>query len=431
MCFPAGRPCLKSSEQLAVAVDLGTTTIAASLVERVSGRRLAMTGGLNPQREWGADVVTRLAAAQASPDELAGMKRAVNDSLERFTQELLALAGVTAAELLAIVIAGNPTMEHLLLGLPVQSLAAPPYRPLFFAGKSLNTTELGWKMSAEAFVFPLPGGFVGGDLVAFLYGVDVPGPDLAGPRLFLDLGTNGEVALAAGGKIYATSAAAGPAFEGGNLACGMAALPGAINGVTVTGDRVRITTIGDRPPVGICGSAVIAAIAGLLSAGVLDPTGRLLFAEEVPSNLANNISEVAGVPAFLFYRDASHAVYLTQEDIRQVQLAKGAVRAGIEVLLARGGVTAESLAAVVLTGSFSAALRLESLKSIGVLTESMVKNARFVGDGALSGVIRFAVTTDGAARVEELARSLKIIPMSGTPSFERFFMEHIGFYGRD
>jgi uncharacterized 2Fe-2S/4Fe-4S cluster protein (DUF4445 family) len=426
---------LKLSEQLAVAIDLGTTTIAVSLVAMGSGRRLAMTGGLNPQREWGADVVTRLAAAQASPGNLLALQRAVNASLERFTLELLNSVGAAATDLQVIAIAGNPTMEHLLLGLPVASLAAPPYRPLFSVGKRVNTAELGWGMAAEAYIFPLPGGFVGGDLVAFLYGVEsacsrspISDPrSPIGPRLLLDLGTNGEVALITGGKIYATSAAAGPAFEGGNLTCGMAALPGAINGVAVTGDRLSITTISGKTPVGICGSAVIAAIAGLLDAGVLDSTGRLLSSGEIPSNLANHLVDVAGASAFLLYRDAAHTVYLTQEDIRQVQLAKGAIRAGMEVLFERAGVQADDVQEVVLTGSFGAVLSPEHLKSIGIFTEHMVKITTFVSEGALAGTEHVLCHAAGSSALEELAAAVTVIPLSGTPRFEKHFLAHLDF----
>ena len=162
---------MKSSERLAIAFDVGTTTIAASLLEPGEGKRLAVAGALNPQREFGADVVSRLDAACKSPDNLKRMARLINGELERLAGELLTAAGASARSLAVIAIAGNPAMEHLILGLPVTSLAFPPYRPLFTAGRTVKTTSLGWKTAVDAFLFPLPGGFVGGDLVAFLYGV--------------------------------------------------------------------------------------------------------------------------------------------------------------------------------------------------------------------------------------------------------------------
>lgn len=420
---------MSSPRCLAIAIDLGTTTIAASLLDTATGERLAMTGGLNPQRLFGADVVSRLEAAHASADNRHKMSALVNGSLADLVKGLLGGAGASPDDLTGVAIAGNPAMEHLLLGLPVESLAFPPFRPLFGAGRTMTTDELGWDVTVPAMVFPLPGGFVGGDLVAFLFGVElacsrVPGP---GSRLFLDLGTNGELALQVGEKTVATSAAAGPAFEGGNLACGMAALAGAIHRVTITGDRLELSVIGGGTPVGICGSGVIETIAGLLQADVIDGTGRLLTPGEIPSNLANRVEEVAGQPAFVLYRDARATVYLSQEDIRQVQLAKGAIRAGVEVLCERTGIRCDAVEEVILTGSFGAELSPRSLKNLGIFTENMVKIASFVREGALRGVERALCAPDGFDRVARLAESIRVIPLSGTPAFEKHFLEQMNF----
>jgi len=422
---------LKLSRKLAIAVDIGTTTVAVSLVDLATSSRLAVAGGLNPQRQFGADVIARLQAATASDENLRTMQRLINVELQRLVAGLLHDAGATMADLAQLAVAGNPAMEHLLLGLPVRSLAFPPYRPLFKAGRSIFTRELGWADAIPLHVFPLPGGFVGGDLVAFLYGCSAE-PAFARPpaqvaRLFLDIGTNGEIALAAGGKVYATSVAAGPALEGGNLACGMAALPGAISRVAIAGEKVTLTTIGGAAPAGICGSAVIDAVAELLVAGVIDHTGRLLSPGEIPSNLANRLTTVAGESSFVLYRDAARLVYLSQQDIRQVQLAKGAIAAGIEILLGRAAICHEDLQEVLLTGSFGAELAPHSLKNVGIFAGKMVKIARFVREGALTGVEKALCATQGMAAVEQLAESLQVIPLSGTPAFEKLFLAQLDF----
>jgi len=414
---------LSSSRRLAAAFDLGTTTIAGSLLDTATGERLAETGALNPQKPWGADVLSRLEAA-AEPAELAAMQSALAREMERMTEELLARGGALAGELASVALAGNPAMEHIALGLPVASLAYPPFRPLFSAGKSVITRDLGWSRELPAYLFPLPGGFVGGDLVAFLFGLKEP------PRpasLFLDLGTNAEIALFDGERYLATSAAAGPAFEGGNLSCGMAALPGAISGVEIEGDRLKISTIGGLPARGICGSGVLEAVGALLSAGVVDATGRLLPAGEIPSNLGNRVQEVNGVPAFLLHRDARGLVYLDQEDIRALQLAKGALRAGIEILLSRAGLSFGDLSGVVLTGSFGAVLSPSVLEKVGIFNENMVRNTGFVREGALAGVERLLVEPDGANLLESLAGRVRVIPLSGTPLFEKLFLKNIDF----
>jgi uncharacterized 2Fe-2S/4Fe-4S cluster protein (DUF4445 family) len=420
---------LPSSERVAIAIDLGTTTIAAALITLPGGEILARIGSLNPQRVHGLDVVSRLEYATRSPENLKELQNLVNRELSRIAGELLAAAGLDAGAVEIVAIAGNPTMSHLLLGLPVESIAHPPYRPRITGAHRIDAQELGWSVSAPVYVFPSPGGFVGGDTVAFLYGLGFPDPrsPIPDPALFLDLGTNGEIALLSGGKLFATSAAAGPAFEGGNLSCGMAALPGAIFSVRQNEGRLVTASIADASPVGLCGSGVIDAVTLLLEEGLLDETGRILDPSEISSPLGSRIQEKGGERQFLIYRDAGSSVSLTQGDIRQIQLAKGAVRAGMEVLLDRAGITGDSLQEVVLTGSFGAALSFESLKTIGVLTQNMVKTSRFVREGALSGVIRSLISPDPGPLIESLSSSLRIIPLSGTPLFEQYFMAHINF----
>ncbi len=420
---------MNSSEKLAIAFDLGTTTIAATLIDLGSGGRVATAGGLNPQREFGLDVVSRLEAALKSADALRRMKELVNGALRQLAGDLLHTAGLPAQGVSMVAIAGNPAMEHLLLGLPVDSLAFPPYRPLFSDGRMIKTVELGWDLGVDAYLFPLPGGFVGGDLVAFLFDreANVAGGAAYGARLYLDLGTNGEIALAAGGRIFATSAAAGPAFEGGNLACGMAALPGAVSGVRLDGERVALETVDGADPAGICGSGVMETVAELLRIGVLDHTGRLLEPGEITSNLANRITEIDGEAAFLVYRDVRRRIYLSQGDIRQVQLAKAAIRAGIEVLFARSGVPPQEVEEVILTGSFGARLDPVVLKNVGILPEKMIKVCSFVKEGALAGVAAALCRAEGIPQVERLARSIRVVPLSGTPAFEKHFLEQMNF----
>ncbi len=430
-----GKALLLSSERYAVAIDLGTTTIAAAIVGLPGGEILGKRGSLNPQRIHGLDVVSRLEYACRSSENLEELKTLVNSELSRVAGELIAAAGVDAAQVEMIALAGNPTMSHLLLGLPVESIAHLPYRPRVTKAHRIDTMDLGWSVSFPLYIFPSAGGYVGGDTVAFLYGLGFPeprtpnplGPRGSEPCLFLDLGTNGEIALLSGGTLYATSAAAGPAFEGGNLSCGMAALPGAIFSVRQCEGRLVTESIEAAHPVGICGSGVIDAVSLLLEEGVMDPTGRLLDQSEISSPLGSRIQELEGERHFLLYRDAAGFVSLSQADIRQIQLAKAAVRAGLEVLLDKAGIVADSLKEVIITGSFGTSLSFDSLKSIGVLTQNMVNNSRFIREGALAGVICQLSSPSSAEAIEKLSTSLRIIPLSGTPLFERHFLMHINF----
>jgi uncharacterized 2Fe-2S/4Fe-4S cluster protein (DUF4445 family) len=423
---------LRSADRLAIAVDVGTTTLGASLVDRETGERRAFAGRANPQREFGADVLARLQAASASEKCLREMCGRITGALEEMADELLHGAGADPEDLETIAIAGNPAMEHLLLGLPVTSLAFLPFRPLFSEGQRVRTSRLGWKRNLDAYLFPLPGGFVGGDLVAFLHGCrngEIPlSPFLNPHTLYLDLGTNGEIALASGGgQLLATSAAAGPAFEGGSLTCGMPALPGAIDSVRLSEGKVTLSTIGGATPIGICGSGVLEAVSEMLRTGILDPTGRILASGEIDSNLGNRVVETGPGFAFVLYRDATRTVHLSQEDIRQVQLAKAAVRAGMEVLFQCAGITSGEVERVILTGSFGAVLSPQWLKNVGIFSENMVHSAVFIREGVLVGVERALREPDGFAAIDKLARRVRVIPLSGTPSFEKSFLEQMNF----
>ena len=207
----------------------------------------------------------------------------------------------------------------------------------------------------------------------------------------------------------------------------MAALPGAVSAVAMEDDRLVLTTVGNAVPAGICGSGVLSTIDLLLRAGALDHTGHLREPEEIASNLANRIVKREGENVFVLYRDARSLVYLSQHDIRQVQLAKGAVRAGIDVLCERAGIGLDLLEGVVLTGSFGAELAPASLKNIGIFTGKMVKIASFVREGALTGVERFLRHPAGDTAVEQLAAAIKVVPLSGTPAFEKHFLEQMNF----
>lgn len=406
----------------ALAIDLGTTTLAASLIDPVTGQRLAMAGSMNPQRRFGADVVSRLDAAVHSEAALQEMAALIRAELLRLANELCSGCDIPWGAVTKAAIAGNPAMQHLLLGLPVRSLALPPYRPLFTSGKQVTAAELDWDGTAQVYLFPMPGGFVGGDTVAFLYGA-APGE----VALCLDMGTNGEMALTMGDTIWATSAAAGPAFEGGNLSCGMAALPGAIGSIRIEAERVRIATLGNGEPAGICGSAAIELVTELLRLDILEKGGRLRSGPEIPSNLGQRVVEHDGESAFVIHRDARRSLLLTQRDIRQIQLAKGAIRAGMEVLAERAGIRFTGLRDLLLTGSFGAVLRPLWLKTIGVFSEGMVQISRFTPEGALAGVERALAANDGFESVERLGERFRVVPLSGTPLFESMFMKHIDF----
>ncbi len=416
---------------LALAFDLGTTTLAASLVDIGGRTRIGLAGCMNPQRSFGADVVSRLEAAVNSEEAHRQMCGLIRAELLNLASQLLEQNHCGWDRVARAALAGNPAMQHILLGLPVRSLAFPPFRPLHTGGTRLSTTDLGWPAAIPLYLFPMPGGFVGGDTVAFLHGQTDAARALpageAESALYLDMGTNGEMALTSGDIIWATSAAAGPAFEGGNLSCGMPALDGAICHVAFESGRVKTRTIGTTDPRGLCGSAALQAMALLIEHGAVDPRGRLKNRHEISSPIGDRIAEYSGEPAFILHRDATRTLALTQGDIRQIQLAKAAIRAGLEVLADRARIRFEAMRDVVLTGSFGAVLQPEWLKTIGIFDETVIHNIRFVSEGALTGVEQALYSPDDYSPVETLGRRFRVVPLSGTPRFEEAFIRSIDF----
>lgn len=248
-----------------------------------------------------------------------------------------------------------------------------------------------------------------------------------GETLVLDLGTNAEIALWTGAQWQVTSAAAGPAFEAGNIVCGMPLAPGAVTAVQLKGDRLELTVAGGGRPVGLCGSGLLALIAAARQGGLIDAGGRIVAADEVTSNLARYLVRDGDGWAICFYRDAAGELRLLQDDVRQLQLAKGAVRAGIEVLLDRAGLNAGDIGAVLVTGAFGSALDPAVVKGIAMLPEGMVENSFFVPNGVLDGLAAFLVEPQGAERLAALLPTLKPLPLSGTPAFEKRFLQALEF----
>lgn len=400
-----------------LALDLGTTTLAGRLLDQ-QGRILAEGKVLNPQRAFGADVIRRLEAALAgSGGELRRLLLAGSAAL---VTELLDAADCSREQVAKVAIAANPAMTVLLCGDDPRPLLFPPHRPHDRRIRQIALPELALP---PATVFPLVSGYVGGDLVACLYGFD----SLPGTTLCIDLGTNGELALGSTAGWLATSVAAGPAFEGGEMACGMLATVGAIHNVTLAEGRLRCEVIGGGPPLGLAGSGLWAAIAAGINGGLIDHSGRILAAEEVDSDLSRYLVENAGGVALRLYRDATREIFISQSDVRAFQLAKGAIRAGVECLLARAGLLPEGLDRVIVTGAFGLSLGRETLKSVAILPPVMVEKTLFVPGGALAGVSRFLLDAEDSERLCALTETVRSYPLSGTPAFERAFLSALDF----
>lgn len=405
---------------LLLALDLGTTTLAGRLFS-ADGELCAEATLFNPQVVFGADVLRRMEAS------LAGNSDALQLALQRGIDELVTLlldqCHAERSSIVRAAAAGNPAISCLLQGLPVRSLLYPPHRP---PADVLSWLQLDC-LPVPLFLFPLVSGYVGGDLVAVLYGFSPCGDN----SFFVDVGTNGEMALYANGHWWVTSVAAGPAFEGGNIACGMVASAGAITAVSVVDDRLLLQVRGGGLPRGLCGSGLTDLIGVALETGLIAADGTIADSDCLATNLSRYISSNDQGRTLCIYRDAKTCLELTQDDIRQFQLAKGAIYAGAECLLARAGISGEQLSAAVVTGALGFSIGPQSLAAVSMLPEEIVDKVTFVDGGVIAGLCRYLLQADDAGgNVEQLAATLRPYPLSGTPHFEQAFVAALNFSNR-
>ncbi|SHI81807.1 protein of unknown function [Malonomonas rubra DSM 5091] len=406
--------------ELFLGLDLGTT----SLIGRIwttEGQVVAEASCDNPQQQFGADVIARMEAAlKGAADQLQAL---LVDGINRLIADLLKQVGAEPGWISAAAAAANPAISLLLVRESVENVLQPPYRPDYRAGEALGSGKLGIDLPAPLLLLPLVSGYVGGDLLALL----LADPPKDGPTLYLDLGTNAELALWDGDSWLVTSVAAGPAFEAGNLGCGMRHGFGAVTEVGVLRDRFVYTVAGGGTPKGICGSGLFSLLSRAIQSGLIAIDGRIKEASEVDSNLSRYLVADENGPALQLYRDARTCLRLTQDDVRAFQLAKGAVLAGVNCLLERKGIQAEQLASVRLAGALGGALPAEALKGVALLPENVIDKCRFLPGAVLIGLQRVLQRKDGLEQARQLATELKPYPLSGTPAFEKAFLGSLDF----
>lgn len=408
------------STKLLLALDLGTTTLAGRLFS-ADGSLCAEATLFNPQAPFGADVLRRMEASLAGDGE--ALQAALQGGIDALVTQLLHHCQAERSSIVRAAAAGNPAICCLLQGLPVQSLLYPPHRPPADISSWLHLDCL----PVPLFLFPPVSGYVGGDLVAVLYGFS-PCDDNS---FFVDVGTNGEMALYAKGQWWVTSVAAGPAFEGGNVGCGMVASAGAITGVSVEDDRLVLQVRGGGLPRGLCGSGLTDLIGVALETGLIARDGTIADVDDLATNLSRYISYNEQGRTLCLYRDAATCLELTQDDIRQFQLAKGAIYAGTECLLARAEITAEQLSVAVVTGALGFSIGRQSLKAVSMLPEDVIGKVTFVDGGVIAGLCRYLLhAADAENSVQQLAGALRPYPLSGTPHFEKAFVAALNFANR-
>ncbi|HVP20111.1 MAG TPA: ASKHA domain-containing protein [Spirochaetia bacterium] len=402
------------------AIDLGTTTVDMALLDLETGGVLGRRAFLNRQVAFGADVISR---AQSFHEDRGPIRDAVLSTIDDGARQILSETGESPEKVLKTVAVGNPIMMHILHGIDPWQLTRLPYVAVTSQWPRRDPRELGLAFQEHGYVetLPLISAYVGADTVGMILALGLDTEKAT--TLSIDIGTNGEMVLASGGSLLATSTAAGPAFEGAQISCGMRALPGAVVAAAFgAGGDVRLQTVGDAAPQGICGTGLVSAVAQLLEREIVDETGRLRDPSEIPAPaLGSRIFSQNGEPAFALSED--RRVYITQKDIRTLQLAKGAVRTGIDTLLDLTNIPADELDALRLAGNFGAGLDAAAAMRIGLIPPMDLAKVDVVGNAALRGAVMALLSREQSRKAANAARGARFIELGAKPEFQTRFME--------
>jgi len=415
-----------------LAIDVGTTSVVTTLLELESGEQLATVSSLNPQAVFGGDLMSRIAFAQFNPINLRKLHTRIVGLLNQHVAEVCRASGVLPKWIYKAVVVGNTCMHHLLLGIDPSHVGLAPYAPVMRHAAVLPARELLLKLAPEARVclLPLVAGFVGADAVAVALATRLA--DSPALRVAVDIGTNGEVLLGSRERLLACSAPAGPALEGAQIRHGMRGAQGAIDRVTI-GDDVRVHTIGETPALGICGSGLIDLLAGLLEAGVIDWTGliRVEARDSLPPALRDRVAMRGEERVFTVLRPgeagARAEIVLTQDDVRQVQLAKGAIASGITMLLHVAAVPLEHVEELMLAGGFGNYLSIASAIRIGLIPRLPLSRVRYVGNAASLGAQLCLLSEAERARADAIASRIEHVSLAAHPDFEQIFVDAMNF----
>ena len=415
-----------------LAIDVGTTSVVTTLLELESGEQLATVSSLNPQAVFGGDLMSRIAFAQFNPINLRKLHTRIVGLLNQHVAEVCRASGVLPKWIYKAVVVGNTCMHHLLLGIDPSHVGLAPYAPVMRHAAVLPARELLLKLAPEARVclLPLVAGFVGADAVAVALATRLA--DSPALRVAVDIGTNGEVLLGSRERLLACSAPAGPALEGAQIRHGMRGAQGAIDRVTID-DDVRVHTIGETPALGICGSGLIDLLAGLLEAGVIDWTGliRVEARDSLPPALRDRVAMRGEERVFTVLRPgeagARAEIVLTQDDVRQVQLAKGAIASGITMLLHVAAVPLERVEELMLAGGFGNYLSIASAIRIGLIPRLPLSRVRYVGNAASLGAQLCLLSEAERARADAIASRIEHVSLAAHPDFEQIFVDAMNF----
>lgn len=423
---------VESNAGTLAACDIGTTTVVCYLIDKETGQIIAVRSGANPQRSFGADVLSRIdAAARADDNDRANgglqmMQSQIVSLLNGWISDMLMECGRTKVCLFSV--AGNTVMCHLLMGISPEKLGRAPFMPDEYFGREFNSLDIGLENCQTMIIFPAVSGFVGGDITAGM----METVNCRKLTLYLDIGTNGEMALGKGDRYVCCATAAGPAFEGAQIEMGMPASRGAVDKVWLEGRRIKYSVIGNDRPVGLCGSGLIDALAILLKAGIIDENGTILSGQELPILFRSYVFELEAEDAAQSTESSlavhiAPGVYITQEDIRKLQLAKGAIAAGIDILFKEYGCKPCDLDILTFAGGFGNYIDKASAAAIGLFPPELLDRAKEVGNAAGNGAVSAALSQEAWESALDISGKMRYIELAAYPHFDEIYVEHMNF----
>jgi uncharacterized 2Fe-2S/4Fe-4S cluster protein (DUF4445 family) len=406
---------------LGVAVDIGTTTVVAHLTEFSTAKRVATASGVNAQRPYGADVISRIEYSAANGHET--LSKLIQTQIDGLILDACKKCGADPRQIEYLAIAGNTIMEHLAAGYSPAGMGTVPFEPVsLFGGELPGWDTLPCGDNARIYFTPAIAPYVGGDITAGMLYCELENDD--GPTVFIDIGTNGEIAMKLRGRYYCCATAAGPAFEGAEITYGMAAITGAISHVRYDGG-VRLTVIDDAAPQGLCGSGLLDTLAMLLDTGAVDESGRLLDRDEISHPIATNVGKVDGKN--VFWLSQTEGVYMSAGDVRKLQLAKAAIGAGIQTLLKTAEVTESDVKSFILAGGFGSYMDKNSAARIGLFPSAFLPVTRAMGNTAGEGAALALVSSAARDTLDAMRGKCEYVELSTSPIFNEEFVENMTF----
>ncbi len=418
-----------------VAFDIGTTTIMGSLLDLKTASVLAVAATTNPQNAYGADVISRITHASESRDNLKQLQDKVIEAANNIIKDLLKQTKIARDRVYEVTAVGNTTMSHLFMGIDPTYLAPAPFVPAYSRALEVEASQLGLRINPAGRVTFLPNiaGYVGSDTVGVILAADMD--ERKDNCAAIDIGTNGELVLVANGRLMACSTAAGPAFEGAQIKHGMRAAAGAIEAVDYADGEIKVSMIDDVPARGICGSGLIDAAAALLDAGLIEPSGRFVNPEEnpekVPDQFKDRLRSGSGGYEFILVKaedsDTDSDIVLSQSDLRELQLAKGAIYAGLMILLKEAGLEEGDLDQILLAGAFGNYVRKESALKIGLLPQRSSEKTIAIGNAAGDGSRMALASETVRERAKALPHRVEHLELSTRSDFQDIFIDAMAF----